>query len=118
MTLSLSPQVLDNLQKQFGSIYTEKNVMISGTHSHSTPGGFMLDLLFDITAFGFVQETFDALVKGITKVIVTRTTFARVHFGKAIISRRHVVSKDRSNLVNPRSRLLCHKMSLVSEGSL
>ena len=61
--------VLDNLQKQFGSIYTENNVMISGTHSHSTPGGFMLDLLFDITAFGFVQETFDALVKGITKSI-------------------------------------------------
>ncbi|XP_076681522.1 neutral ceramidase [Andrena cerasifolii] len=61
--------VLDNLQKQFGNIYTEKNLMISGTHSHSTPGGFMLDLLFDITAFGFVQETFDALVKGITKSI-------------------------------------------------
>ena len=61
--------MLQNLEKEFGSLYTEKNVMISATHSHSTPGGFMLHMLFDITTFGFVQETFDAMVKGITKVI-------------------------------------------------
>ncbi|XP_043588615.1 neutral ceramidase [Bombus pyrosoma] len=61
--------VLQNLEKEFGSLYTEKNVMISATHSHSTPGGFMLHMLFDITTFGFVQETFDAMVKGITKSI-------------------------------------------------
>lgn len=61
--------VLQKLQEQFGSMYTEKNVMISGTHSHSTPGGFMLDVLFDLTTFGFVKETFDAMVNGITKSI-------------------------------------------------
>lgn len=61
--------VLEKLQTQFGSMYTEKNVMISGTHTHSTPGGFMLDMLFDITTFGFVKETFDALVEGITRSI-------------------------------------------------
>lgn len=42
--------------------------MISATHSHSTPGGFMLHMLFDLTTFGFVRETFDAMVNGITKV--------------------------------------------------
>lgn len=42
--------------------------MISGTHTHSTPGGFMLDVLFDLTTYGFVRESFDALVNGITKV--------------------------------------------------
>ncbi|XP_017756757.1 PREDICTED: neutral ceramidase isoform X2 [Eufriesea mexicana] len=61
--------VLQNLQKQFGNLYTEKNVMISATHSHSTPGGYMLHTLFDITTFGFVKETFDAMVNGITKSI-------------------------------------------------
>ncbi|XP_029047034.2 neutral ceramidase isoform X1 [Osmia bicornis bicornis] len=61
--------VLQKLEPQFGKMYTEENVMISGTHSHSTPGGFMLDMLFDLTAFGFVRETFDALVEGITKSI-------------------------------------------------
>lgn len=61
--------MLEKLQTQFGSMYTENNVMISGTHSHSTPGGFMQDMLFDLTTFGFVKETFDAMTAGIVKVI-------------------------------------------------
>ncbi|XP_034181151.2 neutral ceramidase isoform X2 [Osmia lignaria lignaria] len=61
--------VLQKLEPQFGKMYTEENVMISGTHSHSTPGGFMLDMLFDLTTFGFVKESFNALVEGITKSI-------------------------------------------------
>lgn len=64
----LSPQVLRKLQIQFGNMYTERNVMISSTHTHSSPGGFMLDVLFDLTTFGFVRESFDAIVNGITKV--------------------------------------------------
>lgn len=42
--------------------------MISGTHTHSAPGGFMLDMLFDLTTFGFIRESFDAVVNGITNV--------------------------------------------------
>ncbi|XP_031838351.1 neutral ceramidase [Nomia melanderi] len=61
--------VLEKLQTQFGSMYTEKNVMISGTHTHSAPGGFMQDMLFDLTTFGFVKETFDAMVAGIARSI-------------------------------------------------
>lgn len=62
-------EVLRKLKSQFGDMYTERNVMISGTHTHSAPGGFMLDVLFDLTTFGFVRESFDAIVSGITKSI-------------------------------------------------
>lgn len=62
-------EVLRKLRVQFGDMYTERNVMISGTHTHSSPGGFMLDILFDLTTFGFVRESFDAIVNGITKSI-------------------------------------------------
>ncbi|XP_043250741.1 neutral ceramidase [Colletes gigas] len=61
--------VLQKLHTQFGDMYTDKNVMVSGTHSHSTPGGFMLDMLFDLTVFGFVKETFNTMVEGIAKSI-------------------------------------------------
>lgn len=67
--------MVENLQKQYGDLYTEKNVMISATHSHSTPGGFMLHMLFDLTTFGFVRETFDAMVNGITKVTLVSKNF-------------------------------------------
>jgi len=60
--------VLRKLQVEFGDMYTERNVMISGTHTHSSPGGSMLDMLFDLTTFGFVRESFDAIVSGITRV--------------------------------------------------
>ncbi|XP_012227220.1 neutral ceramidase [Linepithema humile] len=62
-------EVLRKLRLQFDDMYTERNVMISGTHTHSSPGGFMLDVLFDLTTFGFVRESFNAVVNGITKSI-------------------------------------------------
>nr|CAD7266880.1 unnamed protein product [Timema shepardi] len=58
--------VLANLQKLYGGTYTEQNLLLSGTHTHSAPGGFMMDLLYDISTLGFLQETFDAYVDGIT----------------------------------------------------
>ncbi|XP_043667870.1 neutral ceramidase [Vespula pensylvanica] len=61
--------VLHKLQSQYGNLYTEKNVMISGTHTHSSPGGFMMDVLFDLTTYGFVKESFNAIVNGITRSI-------------------------------------------------
>ncbi|XP_011498417.1 PREDICTED: neutral ceramidase [Ceratosolen solmsi marchali] len=61
--------VLRNLESHYNNLYTETNVMISGTHTHSSPGGFMMDVLFDISTYGFVKESFTALVNGITKSI-------------------------------------------------
>ncbi|XP_014217171.1 neutral ceramidase isoform X2 [Copidosoma floridanum] len=61
--------VVKKLNSHYGNLYTESNVMISGTHTHSSPGGFMMDVLFDISTLGFVRETFNALVNGISKSI-------------------------------------------------
>ena len=43
---------------------------ISGTHTHSGPGGFLQYVLYQVTSLGFVQETFDSWVSGITNSIV------------------------------------------------
>lgn len=66
--LSLN-QVVNRLTLKYGSIYTVKNVVISGTHTHSGPAGFLQYLLFTITSLGWVQQSFDALVNGIVLVI-------------------------------------------------
>jgi neutral ceramidase len=45
-------EVVARLNKTFGpNLYTDKNVLMSGTHTHSTPGG---TALVDITTLGFV----------------------------------------------------------------
>ena len=66
--ISITLQVIAGLQKKYGSVYTEKNVAISGTHTHSGVGGYSQYLLFDITALGFNQQAFQALVDGIVVV--------------------------------------------------
>jgi hypothetical protein len=63
--------VVKGLQKQFGDMYHFDNVVISGTHTHGTPGGFLMYLLYDLTVLGFVAETFNAQVAGITRVSIT-----------------------------------------------
>jgi neutral ceramidase len=63
-------QVTDRLKAnpKYAGIYTAKNVVLSGTHTHSGPAGFMQYLLFDITSKGWVQQSFDSLVDGILMV--------------------------------------------------
>jgi neutral ceramidase len=83
--------VVKELQKKYGGLYQFDNIMISGTRecketiqaasflsivfcsldTHSGPAGFHMFVLYDLTALGFVKETFVALVRGITQSIVT-----------------------------------------------
>ncbi len=46
--------------------YSEENIMISATHTHSAPGAHFGYLLYDLTAGGFNQSVFDKLVNAIT----------------------------------------------------
>ena len=64
------------LEAKYGATYSAKNVALSGTHTHSGPGGYLQYVLLIITSRGWVQQSFDALVDGI--VLVQNTN------GKAI----------------------------------
>uniref|UniRef100_T1INU5 Neutral ceramidase n=1 Tax=Strigamia maritima TaxID=126957 RepID=T1INU5_STRMM len=67
----IKTEVVAELQKRYGkSVYTEANVCLSATHTHSGPGGFMDYALYLITSLGFVKETHNALVRGIVRSIV------------------------------------------------
>jgi len=61
--------VVAKLKEEYGDLYTEANVAISGTHTHSGPGGYSYYVLYDFTTFGFDQQTADAIVNGIVEAI-------------------------------------------------
>ncbi|KAL8593139.1 hypothetical protein ACOMHN_009794 [Nucella lapillus] len=61
--------VIRELKAMYKGLYTERNVGISGIHTHSGPGGFHQYLMYDITSWGFVRESYDALVKGIVQSV-------------------------------------------------
>jgi len=62
-------KVLENLDLTYPGVYTEKNVLLSATHTHSVPAGFMQYFTFNITNLGFIQQNFDVMVGGITRSI-------------------------------------------------
>ncbi|KAI9591850.1 Neutral/alkaline nonlysosomal ceramidase [Syncephalis fuscata] len=66
MSQFVRQRVIKRLEEKFGAdLYTQKNVMITGTHSHSGPAGWLGYLLYDLTALGWVNQSAEALVSGI-----------------------------------------------------
>lgn len=58
--------ILEGLQKLGSaySIYTQRNVAVTGTHSHSGPGAWLNYLLPQITSLGFDKQSYQAIVDG------------------------------------------------------
>lgn len=56
------------LQEKYGDVYTQKNLAISGIHTHAAPAGYLQYVLYQITSLGFVKQTYDGMVEGIVKV--------------------------------------------------
>ncbi|KAK4504178.1 hypothetical protein PRZ48_005094 [Zasmidium cellare] len=46
------------------SVYGQQNIAVTGTHSHSGPGGWLNYLLPQITTKGFEKPSYDAIVQG------------------------------------------------------
>jgi len=46
------------------SMYSQKNVAVTGTHSHSGPGAWLNYLLPQITSLGFDKQSYQAIVDG------------------------------------------------------
>ncbi|CAH1405695.1 unnamed protein product [Nezara viridula] len=100
----LRKEVLRRLQSKLGNLYTIDNVMLSGTHTHSTPGGFLMDLLFDLNSWGFVPETFEAYASGITRSILRahgRMVQGDVQYSRGEIQMANINRSPTSYLRNP-----------------
>ncbi|XP_027167136.1 neutral ceramidase 2-like [Coffea eugenioides] len=63
-------KVLERLKTRYGDLYTDKNVAISGIHTHAGPGGYLQYVVYIVTSLGFVRQSFDALVDGIEQSII------------------------------------------------
>ncbi|GLJ23882.1 hypothetical protein SUGI_0453800 [Cryptomeria japonica] len=63
-------KVLERLQSRYGGLYNEKNVAISGIHTHAGPGGYLQYIVYIVTSLGFVRQSFDVIVDGIEQSII------------------------------------------------
>ncbi len=66
---SVHQAVMQRLAQQYGGRYGEHNVLLTATHTHSGPGGYSHDLLYNLTVLGFHPATFNAIVDGIVEAV-------------------------------------------------
>ena len=67
---SVTREVAKRLGERYEGLYSEDQLILSATHTHSGPGGQAHRLLFNITVLGHVEDAFEAMVSGIVQAIV------------------------------------------------
>ncbi|GAA3341589.1 ceramidase CerN [Amorphoplanes nipponensis] len=69
VTTAVQVEVLQRLRARYGATYTDQNVVLTATHTHSGPGGFDDHILYNLTTLGFEAPVFEAIVAGIVRSI-------------------------------------------------
>ncbi|KAI3811554.1 hypothetical protein L1987_21279 [Smallanthus sonchifolius] len=82
-------RVLERLKSRYGNLYTEKNVAISGVHTHAGPGGYLQYVVYIVTSLGFVRQSFDALVDGIEQSIIR--AHENLHPGSVYVNKGEIL---------------------------
>jgi len=88
------------------SVYGQSNVAVTGTHSHSGPGGWFNYLLPQITSLGFDHQGYQALVDGALLSIKRAHESLQegyLDFGTTHISEANINRSPYSYLANPES---------------
>ncbi|KAI8332592.1 Neutral/alkaline nonlysosomal ceramidase [Chlamydoabsidia padenii] len=63
-------RVIQSLENLYGrGLYNNENVMLSSTHSHSGPGGYLQQTLYELSVQGWIEETTGPMVQGIVNAI-------------------------------------------------
>ncbi|MDX1901772.1 MAG: neutral/alkaline ceramidase [Gammaproteobacteria bacterium] len=61
--------VIKKLKQKYANVYSDDNVLITAIHTHSGPGGFSTDALYNLTTLGFNRDNFEAISNGIVAAI-------------------------------------------------
>lgn len=67
---AVKQRVVEKLKERFDDLYTDDNVLLSATHTHSGPGGYSHYTLYNLTVLGFDRQNFEAITDGIYQSIV------------------------------------------------
>ncbi|PSS05537.1 hypothetical protein PHLCEN_2v3739 [Hermanssonia centrifuga] len=81
--------IVSELSSQFPGVYNNDNIALVSTHQHSGVGGYLEDLLPQITSLGYVKETADAIVAG--TVLAVQRAHANLQPGQLSVGNTTVV---------------------------
>ncbi|KAJ6579640.1 ceramidase [Mycena vulgaris] len=121
--------ILAALAAKYGTLYTAQNFALSSTHQHSGVGGYLENLLPQITSLGFVPQTYAAIVQGV--VLAVDRAHASLKVGSLSLGNTTVTGGNRNRsptayLANPAAERALYEseggdqdkiMSLLSFGT-
>ncbi|KAI5120168.1 hypothetical protein M0805_008435 [Coniferiporia weirii] len=81
--------VVAELSSQFDGLYTNENIAFVGTHQHSGVGGYLENLLPQVTALGYVNASAQAIVKG--SVLAAQRAHASLALGSLSVGNTTIV---------------------------
>ncbi|XP_066047815.1 putative neutral ceramidase C isoform X2 [Chamaea fasciata] len=99
-------EVLKQLRSKYGELYRQDNVILSGTHTHSGPGGYFQHTLFWITSKGLVKPALSSIVNGIVKSIdIAHENMkkGRLFINRGTVENSQINRSPFSYLANPES---------------
>lgn len=70
VTHTVKLAVLEKLQEKLGDRYNHANLILAGTHTHGTPGGYHHHLSMSVLGGDFFEQAFNALVDGIAESVI------------------------------------------------
>ncbi|KAG6877926.1 hypothetical protein C0992_008966 [Termitomyces sp. T32_za158] len=98
--------IISQLSTLFPGVYSATNVAFVGTHQHSGVGGYLENLLPQITSLGYVKQTADAIVAG-TVLAVERAhanlSPGKLSLGNTTILDANINRSPTAYLANPAS---------------
>ncbi|KAJ3499990.1 hypothetical protein NLJ89_g9990 [Agrocybe chaxingu] len=96
--------IVAQLSSQFPGVYTDTNIAFVSTHSHAGVGGYLENLLPQVTSLGYVKQTADAIVAG-TVLAVRRAHQSlapgRLRVGNATVLNANINRSPTAYLANP-----------------
>ncbi len=81
---SVRAELVRRIRAQFGSQFSEANIMLTASHTHATPGGVSTDSAYNVTTLGWHEPTFRAQVDGAAQAV--REAMADLAPGNVTIS--------------------------------
>ncbi len=69
-TQAVKMEVVKRLKGIYGDdLYSIENVLLSGTHTHSGPGGYSHYALYNLSILGFDKQNFECIVNGMVQAV-------------------------------------------------